>query len=320
MVNETYDIKTKVLKQLFEAGGKTVSGVRLSELAGVSRVAVWKHITALKESGFKIESGPKGYLLENPGDLLQPFCFAPDVQDRIFHFTELASTMDKARRLAKEDAPHLSFVIAENQTASRGRLNRQWFSSKGGLWFTIILKPQIPPVMAYIFNFAASLCLAQTLRSLYKLDVTVKWPNDLLLNGKKLVGVLSEMETRGDMVQFVNIGIGINVNNTPEKYEPKAVSIAGALDKTVSRRQILETFIPQFTQCIENPDAATIISQWKKMTSTIGTNVRIETLGDTFEGRAVDVDESGALIIETRATESGRLEKKKIIFGDCFHN
>lgn len=314
MVNRKQHIRNTILELLYKASGETVSGVHLSETLGISRVAVWKHINALKQSGFDIVSQPKGYSLLNHRDLLMPFCFKEPLQHRIFYFNELESTMDKARELAKNGAPHLSVIIADNQTASRGRLNRKWFSSRGGLWMTPVLKPDTPPVMAYIFNFAASLSLSKSLRELHGLDVFVKWPNDLLLNGKKLVGILSEMETRGDMVEFVNIGIGINVNNTPQRYEPKAISLRDVLGEPVSRKAILEHFLETFETCLRTMDNRSVINEWKKVTATIGSRVRVETLGDVFEGRALDVDESGALIIETNDGET-----RKIIYGDCFH-
>ena len=236
------------------------------------------------------------------------------MKEKIFHFQELETTMDKAKKLARSNAPHLSVVIAENQKSGRGRLNRKWFSSKGGLWFTLILKPDTPPVLSYIYNFAASLCLSISLKELFHLDVSVKWPNDLLLNKKKLVGLLSEMETRGDMVEFINIGIGINVNNHPQKYEPNAISLKEVLQKNISRRCILETFLKKFKEMTQSPNCSEIIKQWKKMTSTIGSQVRIETMGDIYEGLAIDVDETGALIIKDQTGET-----KKIIYGDCFH-
>ena len=314
MVNENINIKEKILRQLYGAKGEIVSGINLSEVFHISRTAIWKHITSLKKSGFDIESGPKGYVLLNHNDLLLPFCFSEKFQNRIFHFQKLESTMDKAKILAKSSAPHLSVVIAEDQSSGRGRMNRKWFSSKGGLWFTIILKPETPPPVSYIYNFAASLSLAKSLKHLFDVDVHVKWPNDLLLNGKKLTGLLSEMATRGDMVEYINIGIGINVNNNPQQYEPKAIALKDVLHKNVSRKLILETFLDDFEICIQNIECKTTIEQWKDMTSTIGSKVRIETLKEVFEGHAVDVDESGALIIEDKTGKT-----QKIIYGDCFH-
>lgn len=314
-MNFKSDTVKKIIEYLYHSKDKPVSGVSLSELLGVSRVAVWKHIDALREAGMGISSSPKGYLLDEPDDLLLPFCFKEKYQDRIFHFQQTGSTMDEARKLAGEGCPHMSVVVAEQQNLGRGRLNRKWFSAKGGLWFTLILRPDIPPPMAYIYNFAASLSLSQSISSLFGIQVSVKWPNDLLLEGRKLAGLLSEMETRGDMIRFISIGIGINVNNSPEKDEPKAISLRSTLGKTVSRKKILQAFLDDFQNRTERIDCAQIIEQWKQQTSTIGSSVRIETLGETFEGLAVDVDETGALIIKDDGGAT-----RKIIYGDCFHS
>jgi len=314
MVNKIRNKKETILELLYRAGGGTVSGVKISEKIEISRVAVWKHITALKQSGFSIDSTPNGYALSNSEDLLLPFCFDPPVREQIHHFQEVETTMDTAKNLAREGAPHLSCVVAEHQTKGRGRLNREWISSKGGLWFTLILKPLLPPPLVYIYNFAASLSLSRVLNQLFDVNVSVKWPNDLLLGKEKLAGMLSEMETRGDMVRFLVIGIGINVNNDPGNKEFKAVSLKNVLKKTLSRKQILIAFLAEFQNRIQTIDCPEIINQWKKQTSTIGSRVRVETFDKIYEGRAVDVDETGALIIE-----DDQQKQKKIIYGDCFH-
>ncbi len=258
----------------------------------------------------------------------------------IYYFEIVSSTMDKAKELARNNAQHLSVVLAKEQTKGRGRLNRNWSSERGGLWFTVILRPKLPPPLAFHVNFAASLSLAKTLRQKYQLDVSVKWPNDILLKDKKLAGLLSEMETDGDMVSFVNIGVGINVNNNPEREQPNAISIKHALGKflkeDIDTMDLLYSFIDCFkNQLIEaNIDESiskksiqfatvnsqdnqipykSLIKQWKEMTSTIGKRVRIETFDDIYEGVAIDVDDSGALIIDKNGY------KKRIIYGDCFY-
>jgi BirA family transcriptional regulator, biotin operon repressor / biotin---[acetyl-CoA-carboxylase] ligase len=326
IVNQKYNTRDKVLKVLFDAKGETVSGVLLSEILGISRVAIWKHISALKEAGFSIESRARGYALLNPDDLLLPFCFGSEFENRIFHFQELESTMDKAKVLARGCAPHLSLVIAENQSAGRGRLKRQWFSSRGGLWFTLILKPEIPPLLSYIYIFAASLSLSETLEQEFGLNIRVKWPNDLLLDGKKLAGLLSEMETSGNLADFINIGIGLNVNNQIGRLERQAehqaerqsklgaISLKDALGRSVSRALIMKAFLKSFQQRIQLVDCNNIIALWKERTSTIGSHVRVETFGEVYEGLAMDVDETGALLIREN---SGQI--RKIIYGDCFH-
>jgi BirA family biotin operon repressor/biotin-[acetyl-CoA-carboxylase] ligase len=311
------DKRRMILKILYQSDGKPVSGVKISASAGISRVAVWKHIKALKQTGVDIKALPTGYKLQDPGNLLYPFCFPAHLQDKMFHFPELDSTMDQARKMARQDqgVRHASCVIAEVQTASRGRLNRQWSSARGGLWFTLILKPDLPPPLAWTVNFAASACMSEVLTDLFDLDIRVKWPNDLLLKGRKLSGMLSEMETRADMVNLLFLGIGLNVNNDPESDEYQAISLKTALGKSVSRKQILTRFLDLFESRIADLDPPRIISQWKARTATIGTAVRVQTHDRMYEGKALDVDDTGALIVEGRDGVT-----RKIIYGDCFHS
>jgi len=306
-----------ILKILYQSDGEPVSGVKISESAGISRVAVWKHIKALKQAGVDIKALPTGYKLQDTGNLLYPFCFPAHLQDKMFHFPELDSTMDQARKMARQDqgVRHASCVIAEIQTASRGRLNRQWSSARGGLWFTLILKPDLPPPLAWTVNFAASACMSEVLTDLFDLDIRVKWPNDLLLKGRKLSGMLSEMETRADMINLLFLGIGLNVNNDPESDEYQAISLKTALGKSVSRKQILTRFLDLFESRIADVDPPRIISQWKARTATIGTEVRVQTHDRVYEGKALDVDDTGALIVKGRNGVT-----RKIIYGDCFHS
>ncbi len=310
-------MKEEILKRLALAGKNITSGVQLSSELGISRVAVWKNIKKLNQEGYDIISSSKGYRLKNSSDLLAPFCFDGQKYD-IHFFPRLSSTMDTAKKMAEHNAKHLSVVIAEEQTNGRGRLNRAWLSSKGGLWLTIILKPDLPPALSFKVNFAASLCLVKTLTKLFKIDASVKWPNDIIANGKKLAGLLSEMETRGDMISFVNIGIGLNVNNSPKKDEPNAISIRNILHRKVLRKKILSSFLESFELKlyeIYEEDNNNIIDQWKRCTSTIGRQVSIETFGRIYRGTAIDIDESGALILRQKDGT-----KKRIIYGDCFHN
>ncbi|MEA1966751.1 MAG: biotin--[acetyl-CoA-carboxylase] ligase, partial [Thermodesulfobacteriota bacterium] len=244
-------MREKILNILNTNAGHIVSGVEISNQIGISRVAVWKHLKKLKQEGYDINSSSKGYRLADSENLLYPFCFK-NREKKIHFFHTTSSTMDSARKIAKNNGDHLSVVIAENQTKGRGRLNRTWFSSPGGLWFTIILKPDLPPPLSFKVNFAASLSLVRTLNRLFKIDASVKWPNDILVKGKKLAGLLSEMETKGDMISFVNIGIGLNVNNSPKKNEPKAISIKDITGKKVSRKKILSSFLDEFESKLLN--------------------------------------------------------------------
>ena len=162
-----------------------VSGKALSTNLGISRVSVWKHIKKLQEVGYDIEASPKGYLLVSSPDVLYPWEFG-DKGSKIHYFDEVESTMDVARSLARNQCPHFTVVIASRQKKGRGRLKRAWLSSEGGLYFTIVVRPKIPPAFSSRINFAASMILAKTLRSMFKIRAMVKWPNDILVEDRKI--------------------------------------------------------------------------------------------------------------------------------------
>ncbi len=222
--------------------------------------------------------------------------------------------MNKARELAQKAAPDLSCVVADVQTRGHGRLDRKWVADQGGLWMTLILRPDICPSLAWTCNFAASSSIARVLEQMFGLEVQVKWPNDLLLNGRKLAGMISEMITKQGDLDFLLLGIGLNVNNEVRHHEFPAISLKEALGDTVSLARILDHFLTDFSKTLRDLDPVKVISRWKQKTATIGQKVKVETRDSIVSGVAVDVDDSGALLVQTA---SGKREK--IIYGDCFH-
>jgi BirA family transcriptional regulator, biotin operon repressor / biotin---[acetyl-CoA-carboxylase] ligase len=300
---------------LYELRGEhdVTSGEALSKKLGISRVSIWKHIRKLKQLGCDIMATPKGYRLYNSPDTPFPWEF-PGREERIHYYPMLNSTMDMAKTLARKGCPDFTVVAAGSQESGRGRLNRVWQSGEGGLYFTIVCKPRISPQSGSLISFAAALCLAKTLREEFDIAAKVKWPNDILINGKKISGMLSEMEACGDLLSFVNIGIGVNVNNDPAIAEPNAVSIKNLLRHEVSRQKLLCGFLDRFEARITAGSLDTVISEWKKYAMTIGQKVRIVTIREEYQGLATDVDEHGALLLQT---EDGDL--KRIFYGDCFH-
>jgi BirA family transcriptional regulator, biotin operon repressor / biotin---[acetyl-CoA-carboxylase] ligase len=305
-------MKNKILGFLREST-ETISGEELSQQIGVSRVTIWKHIKALQEMGYEILSSPKGYNYNSDNDFLFPWEFDTR-ESQINYFDSLPSTMNKARELARQGAVDQSVVLADYQENGRGRMQRIWFSQRGGLYFTLILRPQLPATSAFLMNFITSTVLAETIRSQTGLKAEVKWPNDILIGDKKLSGMLSELEASEELVSFVNIGIGINVNNDPTKDEKNATSIARELGHKVKRRTLLRGFLDRLDDKLSNSRPETAVEEWKKYTMTLGRQVKIVTLKETAEGKAVDIDESGALVLQQ---SDGTL--KKIIYGDCFH-
>lgn len=294
-----------------EAG--VVSGETMSTHLGISRVSVWKHIKKLQEVGYTIEATPKGYLLVNSPDVLYPWEFGSK-ERRIHYFDDVDSTMDIARELARKQCPHFTVVIAGRQKKGRGRLKRSWLSSEGGLYFTIVVRPNIPPAISSRVNFAASMILAQTLRNMFNIHAMVKWPNDVLVDGRKISGILSEMEAEIDRVSFINIGLGINVNNNPTPYEPMATSLKQILGKPIPRIEVIKAFLHRFEDAVNDTDFDNVVAEWKRYTETLNRHVRIVTAHEVSEGLAVDVDDNGALILKL---DNGSM--KKIIYGDCFH-
>jgi len=290
-----------------------VSGECLSAHLGISRVAIWKHIQKLQSLGYEIQSSAKGYQLNASPDT--PFSWEFPQRAHLVHYLErTASTMDIARDMARKGAPGFSVVVADIQDKGRGRLERIWQSPSGGLYFTMVVRPDLPPMRSPRINFAASLVLAQAVEAVCGIEVRVKWPNDLLVGEKKIAGMLSEMETEADRVSFINIGIGINVNNDPPSDVGYAASIRQLTGKTHSRIELLSCFMDRFEERITAGSLGTIMKEWKQQTATIGKDVIIATTRGTTRGKAVDVDDNGGLILET---DTG--ERRTVIYGDCFH-
>ena len=304
-------MKMQILK-LLRSKDTVVSGEELSARLGISRVSIWKHIHKLQELGYQILAAPNGYRLISSPDILFPWEFS-DLGFNLLYYPEVTSTMDTARDLARRNCPDFTVVMAGRQTRGRGRLKRRWLSDDGGLYFTMVLRPQIPVQLSFRVNFLASLTLARVIREMLKIDAMVKWPNDILVDERKISGMLSELEAEADRVFFINIGMGINVNNDPSGAEPTATSLKNIAGREISKKDLLARFLEAFSDRMKNTDFEDVISEWKKYTVTLGRRVRIVTQREEAEGLAVDLDENGALILELTNGD-----RKKIIYGDCF--
>mgnify|MGYP001289256542 CR=1 FL=1 len=304
-------MKGEILAQLQAAD--VVSGESLSQLLGVSRVAVWKHIRQLQELGYEIEASSKGYRLRSAPDAPFPWVFGQRAA-QVHYFPETSSTMDIAMEMARQGCPNFTIVVAERQTKGRGRLQRSWHSERGGLYFTMVLRPRMPLALAPLINLAASVDLAMTLDALYGIQARLKWPNDVLVEGRKLAGILSQMAAETDRIEYVNVGIGVNVHNDTSQVDPPAISTARLTSEPVSRAEILAHFWERFERRLATGRWSDVVAEWKSRSATLGLFVRVQTLYELYEGRAVDVENNGGLILEkadgTRMT---------IVYGDCFH-
>ena len=305
-------MKGRILEALRDSGDH-LSGQALSHSLGTSRVSISKHVRALKGDGYLIEASRRGYKLISSPDLLLPYEF-PGFEHRIHYYPVVGSTMDVARELAKRGAGEGTTVVAESQAHGRGRLSREWLSPEGGIYLTIILRPKIGPIYAPRINLMASVAVATTITQLFGIKTELKWPNDVLIAGAKVCGILAEMDAEPDVVNFVNLGIGINANTSVPEFQNRATSLKDALGREISRKELLRALLAEIERQQSVLMDAHLLQEWKRLSATLNRDVRIEMPGEVIVGRAIDVDATGALIIRE---PNGSL--KKAVAGDCIH-
>lgn len=306
--NTSGETNRLVLDTLSRKGG-AVSGNDLRKRLGISRTAVWKHIHALIDYGYPIRAGAKGYTLLGPTDHLFPWEFT-ELGAEIRYFDTLGSTMDAARGAAAEGARHKTVLLAEVQSDGRGRANRMWISEKGGLYSTIILRPDIPLSQCSIINFAAAVSLCSVLERYYGIRAEVKWPNDVTIEGKKIAGILIEASGSPFTTDYVNVGIGINVNNRIEGGPPAAESLQSVTGKPLSRKELFVRFFKELDYHLSETGDE-ILSLWRSYAAGLKKRIRIRSYSETIEGTAVGVQRDGALLVRT---DTGSL--KSVYTGD----
>lgn len=237
----------------------------------------------------------------------------------IFFAHETSSTNEWAKELARFGAEEGTVTIAETQIAGRGRLNRAWFSPVGGLWFSVILRPKLHVAEAVRVVFVAGLAVAEVLREKYGLPVETKWPNDVLVNGRKICGILAEMSSRGKTVNFVAVGVGVNVNFDVAKVLPEPIrevstSVQNALGRKVALEELfnvvlerLENVYESFVQC----GFVSVLERWKLHAHFLGRRVQVKSGNEVLSGLALDVDGEGALILRLKDGAT-----RRVVFGD----
>ena len=237
----------------------------------------------------------------------------------IYLFDAIDSTNDYALKLAKEGAKEGTVVLSESQSKGKGRLGRSWFSPSGAnIYLSIILRPQMPTSQIPLLTFAAAIAVAKSITDVTNLDADIKWPNDILIRGKKVAGILSEMGAEKDKVNFAIVGIGINVNldkkDIPLELIDKATSIKiesnSLIDRTNLICRIIEN-LEEWYNLFERKGINDIIKEWKRLAITIGRDVKVQSGNSFVEGRAVDIDDNGALLIKDR---NGVIQK--VLSGD----
>lgn len=299
-----------VLSFLAEAGDEFVSGEAISDKLGLTRAAVWKQVEALRSQGYRIDAVPaRGYRLSAVPDRLTPLELRPllnthDLGQVIHWYEEIGSTSDLAKALAEEGAEHGEVVVAEGQTAGRGRRGRSWASpARKNLYFSVVLRPDLPPARAPELTLVASVALCDALRQA-GVRAGIKWPNDLLASGRKIAGILTELAAEPDRVQWVVLGAGVNVNSRREDFPPEfraeATSVLLERGEPAPRALFaaacltaLEDWLDRHAERGFGP----IREAWRERSDTLGREVAVQVEGREITGTAEDLDETGALLV-----------------------
>ena len=286
-----------------------VSGVTLAKQLNVSRTAICKQIKTLRNYNYKIESiKNRGYRLISRPDIpryeeISPYLNTRVIGKKIVYFNKIDSTNIYAKKLAKEGDKEGCVVIADVQEKGRGRKNRIWFSPEGGLWFSVILYPKIPPQNAMIITMAASISIAEAIKKNTNLKPVIKWPNDLLFQEKKICGIFTELDAEMDWINYAVIGIGINVNNFINKdLRNIATSLKIETKKEFSRVKLLADILNNFDinySHIKSGNIKFIRDTWFSYTNIIGRDVKVNNENVIVEGIVIDVDNEGCLILDT---------------------
>ncbi len=300
----------KLLALLSEHPMVVLSGAKIARQIGVSRSAVWHWVQKLRALGVRIKGHAKtGYQLERVPDVLVPQLLRRRLEGtpfarRIHHFFRIDSTNNAALALAAAGEPHGALVLAEEQTAGRGRLGRSWYSEKAsGIYLSLILRPQLAVQQAPLLTLVAGLAARDAVVEATGLEVDIRWPNDLLVNGKKFCGILTEMQAEGDRVRFVVVGIGVNVNHTriPAELEGIATSLNLAGGRNCSRLELVAGLLRAFDgyyNTLLQDGAAPLIARFGEVSSYAeGKRVRVTDPREEFTGTTAGLDLMGCLLV-----------------------
>jgi len=289
-----------------------VGGPDIAAELNISRAAVWNHVEQLRTDGFDIESEPDGYTLGGIPEFGGPAIeYGLDAPFEVEYHDEIESTNERARELAAEGRSDV-VVVADRQTGGRGRLDREWVSPSGGIWLSLLLRPAVAPAKVALYTLIAAVATARATRD-YGADAAIKWPNDVRVGEKKLAGILTEMEGEADRVSWLIVGIGLNANVDPADLpgDRPATSLQSAVGP-VDRRAVTQTLLEEFWE-LSTAEPETIMDGWRKLATTLGQRVRVETPDETILGDAVDITTPGTLVVET---EHG---SREVTAGDCEH-
>lgn len=316
-------MRNEILEYFRKANGNYVSGEQISRDLNVSRTAIWKHINILKSRGYIFESSTrKGYRLIYAPNLLTSLEIASVLHTetlgkKVVYFESTPSTNEEAKKIAREGAEEGTIVVAEEQTTGRGRLTRHFYSPFAkGIWFSVIFRPTFFPMEASKSTLLAAVGVCRGIRRLGLADAGIKWPNDILYHGKKLVGMLCEMSASMEKIDYIIMGIGINTGmeekEFPEDFRGHATSFLNE-GVNVSRRDLLAAVLAELEaeyKLAQTEGFGRVLDDWRKLSVTLGEEVRVIFGNDNYTGKAVDIDDDGCLLVDT-----GR-EVRRVMAGD----
>lgn len=305
-------MKEEILRLLRSADGY-ISGQELCNRFGVSRTAVWKAINQLKEAGYEIEAQQnKGYRLMAAPDLMteaeiKSLMHTEWVAKEVLYFDTIDSTNTKAQELAEKGYPSGTLVVADKQESGKGRRGRSWVSPSGtGIFMTLMIKPDINPNNASMLTLVAALAVAKAITSVTGEEALIKWPNDIVVNGKKVCGILTEMNAQFDYINHIVVGIGINVHNEsfPEEISQMASSLMiEAGGKRFHRAQIIAETMSYFEQYydtfLKTQDLSALVREYDELLVNRNKSVRVLDPKEQFDGKAMGITPKGELIVDT---------------------
>jgi BirA family biotin operon repressor/biotin-[acetyl-CoA-carboxylase] ligase len=317
----------KTVLQILKDTDTRLSGEKIAQELNISRAAVWKRIEKLREEGFKIDAQPRsGYSLKSSPDALIPEEIESGLDHEsmfagnITYYKTIDSTNLIAKKMAADGAVEGTIVIAEEQTRGRGRLNRQWISPPNkNILFSIIFRPQILLAQIFSLTMLTSLSVVKAIEKSSGLKAMIKWPNDIYINRLKAGGILTEFDGEQDQINFVVVGIGLNVNFDPSlssDIQNGATSLSKELGKKISRVKLLREILKEINKYynlikIDIDNIYQIHKEWNTYSLITGEPVRITSFNSTEDGVAESVDPDGCLIFRDL---NGK--RKKIVFGD----
>lgn len=310
-------MKNRILTRLKENTQKFISGEKLSNELSISRTAIWKYINELRNDGYVILSSPKkGYKLDFVPDILNSFEISHGLDTEFIgkyaeYFDVLGSTNDYAKKRAQEGCKEGTVIVADTQEAGRGRLGRTWASPKGkGIWMSVILRPVISPYDVQIITLAASVAVVSAIKKTTGIKAGIKWPNDILLEGKKVCGILTEMSSEMDRVNHLILGIGVNVNQQDKDFTEELRGTAASIrmyaeDKKLpvtifKRSDIIKNVLTELEAVyieVCSGRSLNVLNEWRDYSAVLGKKIRVIYNDSEIAGIARDITDDGRLVV-----------------------